>query len=99
MGDDQTYELGTDKADIVEDLQRRGLLYDTTPLYQFSALNNSFGHFVILTSSQSDDAPQPFDVRASVQLEARSDDTKTMKSFDCSMNAPSMEWVLGNMSS
>ena len=99
VGDDQIYELGTSKADVVEDLQKRGLLFDTTAMYQFSALNNSFGHFVILTSSQSDDALQPFNVRVSVQLEARSEVTKTMKSFDCSMNSPSMEWVLGNLSS
>ena len=97
--DDQAYELGTSKADIVQDLQRKGLLFDTTAIAEAAGLNNSFGHFVILTSSQSDDALQPFDVRASIQLEARYDDTKTMKSFDCNMDAPSMEWVLRNMSS
>ena len=99
MEDDQVYELGTSKADIAQDLRSRGLLFDTTTISEAAGLNNSFGHFVIMTSSQSDDAQQPFDVRASVQLEARYDDTKTMKSFDCNMDAPSMEWVLGNMSS
>ena len=99
LEDDQVYELGTGDADIVQDLQSKGLLFDTTATYESSAGNNSFNHLVILTSSQSDDALQPFDVRASVQLEALYDDTKTMKSFDCTMDAPSMEWVLGNMSS
>lgn len=99
VDDDQVYELGTSKADIAQDLQTKGLLFDTTAISEAAGLNNSFGHFVILTSSQSDDAQQPFDVRASVQLEARYDDSKTMKSFDCNMDAPSMEWVLANMSS
>ena len=99
LEDDQIYELGTSQADIIQDLQSRGLLFDTTATYESSTENKSFNHLVILTSSQSDGALQPFDVRASVQLEALYDDTKTMKSFDCSMDAPSMEWVLGNMSS
>ena len=97
--DDQVYELGASKADITQDLRSRGLLFDTTAISEAAGLNKSFGHFVVMTSSQSDDAQQPFDVRASVQLEARYDDTKTMKSFDCNMDAPSMEWVLTNMSS
>ena len=99
QGQDQTYDLGTTKADIALDLQSKGLLHNTAVISEASAGNGSFNHFVIITSSQADGALQSFDIRASVQLEALYVDTKTMKSFFCSMDAPSMEFVLGNVSS
>lgn len=96
---DQVYQPDASLASIVEDLTSQGLLFNTTPFAQASAGNNSFNHLVALTSSQVDGALQPFDVRASIQLDPLFDDVKTMRSFECTMNAPAMEWVLANASS
>ena len=95
----QIYQYGTSRANIVNDLIAKGLLFNTSPFSESSAGNGSFNHLVILTSSQVDGALRPFDVRASVQLDAFYGDVKTMKSFECKMNAPAMEWVLANASS
>ena len=99
LDQDQVYQPDTIQADIMEDLTSKGLLFNTNPSSRWSAGNGSFNHFVNLTSSQLDGSLQPFDVRASVQLDALYDDVKTMKSFVCTMNAPAMEWVLINLNS
>ena len=96
---DQVYQPDASRDSIVEDLTSQGLLFNTTPFTEVSAGNNSFNHLVALTSSQVDGALQPFDVRASIQLDPLFDDVKTMRSFECTMNAPAMEWVLANASS
>ena len=96
---DQIYQLGTSQVSIVEDLVNKNILFSTQPHSESSGSNKSFTHFVVVTSSQEDGAQQPFDIRASVQQEANSDEQKTMKSYDCSMNAPTLEWVLANASS
>ncbi|CAF9909494.1 hypothetical protein IMSHALPRED_008380 [Imshaugia aleurites] len=99
LDQDEVYQPDSSQADIVEDLINKGLLFNTTPISEYSDGNGSFNHYVILTSSQADASLHPFDVRASVQLDALFDDVKTMKSLECTMNAPAMEWVLANASS
>ena len=99
LDQDQVYQLGTSQDDIVQDLISKGLLFNTTPISESVVDNGSYNHFVILTSSEVNGAQQLFEVGASVQLEALISDTKTMKSFTCSMDAPTMDWVLGNLSS
>lgn len=96
---DQVYQLGTSQDSIVKDLLSKGLLFNTTPFSEASADNGSFDHFGLLTGSQVDGSLQRFDVPAWVQLEALFDDAKTMKNFECNMDAPAMEYVLSNLSS
>ena len=93
------YQLGTSQDDIIQDLISKNLSFNTTPISKYAAGNGSYNHFAILTSSEVDGALQPFEIGVSVQLEALFSDIKTMKSFTCSMDAQTMDWVLGNLSS
>jgi len=103
INDEIEYAAGTSIIAIGEDLIQRGYLYG--PGNQSSAVrttyeNGTFSHLIWWDSSAPlSHGGMSFDIRASIDLTPNAPDPKIMKSFQCTMNGTSVEWVLENLNS
>lgn len=101
-----TFDTSYTAGDIVTALQTQGLLFNGSAIggavngpagKQFDSTGN-FTHLVAWSSSLGDEGTgQPFEVRASIDLEESESVPITMWSFHCTMNASAAEYITSNM--
>jgi hypothetical protein len=103
MNEEIEFPAGTSIMAIAEDLIQRGYLYGPgNQSYGVHAAyeNGTFSHLIWLDSSAPlSHSGMSFDIRASIDLTPNAPDPKIMKSFWCTMNGTSVEWVLENINS
>lgn len=95
MGNNITYPASTTAANILKDLQLKNYLYPNfvTQATQ-SGQSEQFTHLVAWSSTVNDNANSPFDIRASIDLTANTNDNKIMQSFHCSINTSAADGIL-----
>nr|OQO16865.1 hypothetical protein B0A51_15306 [Rachicladosporium sp. CCFEE 5018] len=97
---DITYPYGTQSEDeVARDLSARNLQYESSSYARTSDSQGLWTHLVVLSSSQADDAKQPFDVRVSVDTALNYTGDQTLQSYQCSMHAPQAEAISSNIPS
>ena len=100
VNNDIQYIASTSPTVIIEDLIQRELLYSNLLSYCSSQYaDGTYSHLIVLDSSAGASVGTTFNVRASIDLTPNGTDTKIMKSFICTMNAPDLEWVLQTFNS
>ncbi|KUJ15879.1 uncharacterized protein LY89DRAFT_685780 [Mollisia scopiformis] len=96
VGDDQQYPAHDNITTVLEDLGSKNILFDVQLACSDDYPDNTYGHLVAWSSPRQDfQSTDPWDVRASIDTTANNKEPINMKSFLCSMNASSVEWVLG----
>jgi hypothetical protein len=83
---------------IGTDFQNRGLLYSNISS-SYTAFGDYYGHFIMWSSSASDESDTVWDVRAAVQTNYSPYDDVVMLPLSCSVNAPSAETIQSQMES
>jgi hypothetical protein len=114
VGADSTYLVKQNQTLMVEDLQSRGLLYESASYCaanyigvnwytQFFAWSPSVADWSWklggLTTSEIIDSPEshPWSVLVAVDMSPNATEAKVMRSFNCTMNVPAVEFVLGKV--
>lgn len=90
VGKDITYEYGKySYEDIIHDLVEKGLLYrEYTTAETTTNDSRRFSHLVAWSTSSYDKSHDLWDIKASLDVNARNTDDKVMHSMHCTMNAP-----------
>jgi hypothetical protein len=93
---DITYSGEIDQQGVIDDLVRRGYLYDGNNYAEIGPLpGGGWEWFFAWSSSVGDFANQTWDVRASFAIDILGPfDRHIVRSYHCTMNAPLVEWVL-----
>ena len=100
VNNDIEYIASASQIVVIEDLIHRGLLYSNLLSYCSSQYSDgTYSHLIVLDSSVGASVGTTFNVRASIDLTPNGTDTKIMKSFICTMDAPDLEWVLQTFNS
>ena len=83
------------------DLIDRGYLYSNSSTDDYVFPDGSYSSLVFWGASVADDEPEPWDVKASIDVTNSTatipDGLQTMRSYHCTMNASSVEWMLSQI--
>ncbi|KAK6440437.1 hypothetical protein LTR95_003345 [Oleoguttula sp. CCFEE 5521] len=97
---DITYPYGTIfEDDVASDLFARNLQYGSPSYARTTNGQGLWTHLIVFSSSQTDDAKQPFDVKISVDTALNYTGDQTMRSYLCRMDAPSAAAIASNIPS
>jgi len=95
INDDITYSGETDQQGVIDDLISKGYLYNNTIAEIGPLPGGGWATFFSWGSSVGDFANQTWDVRAAFAIDILGPfDRHIVRSYHCTMNASSVEWVL-----
>ena len=95
INDDITYSGHTGAQTVIDDLTSKGYLYNYSSSQVGYYPDGGWWKFFCWSPSVRDHANQTWDVRAALAIDnPRSEDRHIVRSYHCTMNGPSVEWVL-----
>jgi hypothetical protein len=97
-----TFEADISPQDILGNLSSWGYLFDQTNYPCYEANTDAYGvdltdDLVLLSASQTNYPYAPWDVRAAIDMTIPENQTKIFRLYECSMDAPSVEWLLAQV--
>jgi hypothetical protein len=97
-----TFEADISPEDIMGNLSSWGYLFNQTTYPCYETNTDADGvdltdDLVLLSASQTNYPDAPWDVRAAINMIIRENETKIFKLYECSMDAPSVEWLLAQV--
>jgi hypothetical protein len=95
----QTFEADILPEDVLRNLSSWGYLFNQTSSYCAEENTDADGvtlstNVVLLSASQLSYPYAPWDVRAAIDVTIPENQTKLFKLYECSMEGPSVEWLL-----
>jgi hypothetical protein len=94
-GEENSFPADTNATDIVQLMLERGLLFNQSWTYSYELHGQSGTNALFIWTASQDDYPtQPWQVRAAVDMTSNPQAEKVMKVYSCSMDAPSLDWLL-----
>jgi hypothetical protein len=97
-GEESPFPAATDGNVILQSMQAQGLLFNqsSSSCFQGSG-SNDYDDFFIWTAPEDDFPTQPWQIRAAVDMNLDFTDDLAMKVYSCYMDAPSLDWLLGDI--
>ena len=89
-------------TDTMKDLVSKGYLYENTSTAAWKFDNGTYCSLVSWGTSVPDEVPQSWDVKASIDVTNSSGNPgglQTIRSYHCTMNTSSYEWILSKIQS
>jgi len=99
IGQDISYPAYSDLNNVTNDLSERGVIFHDAVQScwdEYPGVNQN-NHLLALSADASDFSNKTFQIRAALDLSIKESDPKVMRIFDCTMDAPPLEWILARI--
>jgi hypothetical protein len=97
-GEESSFPAGTDPNFALQSMQAQGLLFNQSSSTCLDGRGPShYNDLFMWTAPEDDNATQPWQIRAAVDMNLDDEADLAMKVYSCHMDAPSLDWLLGDI--